>query len=317
MDRVARRGLRAVRRIDRHWVNATLFTVFLLGLVTAAMGADAVFALSALCVSTIGFGFFYLLFTGGSHFGVTLANSLAVYACVFEFFREANFSAAPRAATIAGLVLPVMGFLLGCVIKRRRIAASIHARRLREFTHPPSFGRWVPGLAMIGASSFAIPSLQLGATGQTVWLLVSMTSIGGFVVWGVRDIVVLLIDIALVFEDVASRIGVVFMAMLAFLTYYSLIVVIFTCLYRIADLTLGGDQFLFEGKSGHLGFADALYFSVVTIATVGYGDIVPHGALVRGLAAIEVVLGVVLLLFGFSEIMRVRRSPPGVTGGSS
>lgn len=196
-----------VHRIDRHWLNATIFTLVLVGLVTAAMGAEAAFAVSALGVCAVGFGFFYLLFTGGSHFGITVANSLAVYACLFEFFREANFAAAPRAVAIAGLALP----------------------------------------------------------------------------------------------------------MLAFLTYYSLLVVVFTCLYRIADMTMGGTQFRVEGHAGALSFTDAFYFSLMTIATVGYGDIAPQGPLVRALAAVEIVLGVMLLLFGFAEIMRARRrlSPEG------
>ena len=38
----------------------------------------------------------HLLFPGGAHFGMTVANFLAIYACMFEFFRDANFPAAPR-----------------------------------------------------------------------------------------------------------------------------------------------------------------------------------------------------------------------------
>ena len=79
-------------------------------------------------------------------------------------------------------------------------------------------------------------------------------------------------------------------------------------LLRLARLQhVEGDGVLtLLGQPGRLSFADALYFSVITIATVGYGDITPSGALVRGLASIEVVLGLLLLLFGFSEIMRTR-----------
>lgn len=39
----------------------------------------------------------------------------------------------------------------------------------------------------------------------------------------------------------------------------------------------------------------ALYFSIVTIATVGYGDIAPAGALSRLLVAIEIAIGVFFL----------------------
>ena len=65
------------------------------------------------------------------------------------------------------------------------------------------------------------------------------------------------------------------------------------------------------GSPARLGLVDALYFSVITIATVGYGDIIPAGPLVRALASVEVVAGLLLLLFGFSEIMRTRDGGKG------
>lgn len=41
-----------------------------------------------------------------------------------------------------------------------------------------------------------------------------------------------------------------------------------------------------------LGFADALYFSIVTMATVGYGDIVPHTALGKIISIVLMVAGI-------------------------
>jgi voltage-gated potassium channel len=56
-----------------------------------------------------------------------------------------------------------------------------------------------------------------------------------------------------------------------------------------------------------------MYFSVITLSTLGYGDILPYGIVVRALAAMEVVMGILMLLFGFSEIMRGagQESAPG------
>jgi voltage-gated potassium channel len=53
-----------------------------------------------------------------------------------------------------------------------------------------------------------------------------------------------------------------------------------------------------------ISFVDALYYSVAAITTVGFGDIAPTSLLVRALTGLEVVCGVLMLLFGFSEIMR-------------
>ncbi|HZF75383.1 MAG TPA: potassium channel family protein [Acetobacteraceae bacterium] len=48
--------------------------------------------------------------------------------------------------------------------------------------------------------------------------------------------------------------------------------------------------------------------SVVTFSTVGYGDIRPYDDGIRVLASIQVITGQLLLLFGFAEIMRARKS---------
>ncbi|GLT80223.1 hypothetical protein SLA2020_516750 [Shorea laevis] len=49
-----------------------------------------------------------------------------------------------------------------------------------------------------------------------------------------------------------------------------------------------------EGKKT-TGVIDAIYFSVVTMTTVGYGDIVPHGALAKLLACVYVFAGMLLV----------------------
>lgn len=53
------------------------------------------------------------------------------------------------------------------------------------------------------------------------------------------------------------------------------------------------DSFTEFGQETHLSFEDALYFSTVTITTVGYGDITP-GGINRGLAAFEAFLGMLV-----------------------
>lgn len=45
-----------------------------------------------------------------------------------------------------------------------------------------------------------------------------------------------------------------------------------------------------------LGLSQAIYFSFVTIATLGYGDIVPVSDLARGIAILEAVSGQLYLV---------------------
>jgi voltage-gated potassium channel len=103
---------------------------------------------------------------------------------------------------------------------------------------------------------------------------------------------------------VAARLDRLVRPMMAFVTFYALIVVVFGCLYRIADLTTPIPQFALHASPARISFVDALYYSVATITTLGFGDIAPTSLLVRALTGVEVVSGVLMLLFGFSEIMR-------------
>ena len=292
------------RRIDRHWLRATAFTLALIGLVAAGMGAEWRFAVAAIVACVVAFGFFYLIFPGGSLFGVTVANTLALYVCVFAYFREGNFPDSPDGFALPALGLPVAGFMAGCFLRRRQVAGLVRARRHHELTHLPRMSRWLPALLVIGALSFLVPRLGLGGAGQGAALLAASLLIAAVVGWAARDLVLLLMDIALVFETVSSRLDRLVMPVMAFLTYYSLLVVVFACCYRIAEMSVGGPMFRVHTLPQTLSFSEALYFSVITLATVGYGDITPAAPLVRALATLEVVAGLLLLLFGFAEIMR-------------
>jgi hypothetical protein len=64
------------------------------------------------------------------------------------------------------------------------------------------------------------------------------------------------------------------------------------------------------------GLQDALYFSMVTIATVGYGDILPVGHAARWLCVTEIASGVLLLVVGVSASMSVwiqQHQPPAAS----
>ncbi len=296
---------RVVRmRLNLHWLRAISFTILLVGLIAAAIGADWSITLGSIAVCTVGFGFFYVLFPGGAHFGTTVANFLAIYACMFEFFRTANFPAATSALALPALALPVIGFLARCFLRRRQVLAIIRARRVREQQHLPQLSRWFLGVLAVGAASFAAPRMALDPLQQGLTLLLGMAVVTVFVVASARDVVLVMIDIAMVFESVAARLDRLVMPMMAFLTFYALLVVVFACLYRIADVTAPMPQFMVHAEAARISFGDSLYYSVTTITTLGFGDITPTSMLVRALTGLEVVSGLLMLLFGFSEIMR-------------
>jgi voltage-gated potassium channel len=89
------------------------------------------------------------------------------------------------------------------------------------------------------------------------------------------------------------------------------IVIVFAGIYRVLDKLSTASHFSVHGQVRDITYAESLYFSIVTVATVGYGDITPVTDIARFVAAIEVVMGVLLLLFGFSEIMSYMRERRG------
>lgn len=67
-----------------------------------------------------------------------------------------------------------------------------------------------------------------------------------------------------------------------------------------------------RGASTQAPFLDALYFSLITVTTVGYGDVKPVNTLARLIVPIEAILGV--CLFGVFVTVVTRRVPPRVMG---
>ena len=189
-------------------------------------------------------------------------------------------------------------------MRRRQVYSIIHARRIRELRSLPRLSRWLLGAFAVGAASFALPRMALDPPAQGIALLVAMAIVTLFVMASVRDVVLMMIDVAMVFEGVATRLDRLVRPMMAFVTFYALLVVVFACLYRIADLTAAMPQFELHAVPARISFVDSLYYSVATITTLGFGDITPISLLVRALTGVEVVSGVLMLLFGFSEIMR-------------
>ncbi len=83
-------------------------------------------------------------------------------------------------------------------------------------------------------------------------------------------------------------------ALLAFLLGYAAIIFIFACFYAAA--WQHNRAAAFQGinliSAVPPSFGQFVYFSVVTMATLGYGDVIPADAVTRTLACIEVVIGV-------------------------
>lgn len=298
---------------DRPWLRGLLFTLALVGLIAVA-SFDLTgwpFVLTLLGMVAVAVAYFYMAFPASHFFVIALANALGVYACVFQFFVEANFRTVSLAAIDIGFALPILAFIAGAHLRRIRIRAVLALAQSEGGRGVAGTLSWLVPVFAIGAATFAVPDMALTSGGLDAVFIGAMAAIGAVVFAVSPGVAAFLIDAGLLFEEFFGRISQLAAAAFAFLTFYSVIVIVFAGLYRVLDKVSGTPHFTVHGVARDISYAESLYFSIVTMATVGYGDITPITDLARLVAAIEVVLGVLLLLFGFSEIMSYMRDRRG------
>jgi hypothetical protein len=81
-------------------------------------------------------------------------------------------------------------------------------------------------------------------------------------------------------------------------------IVSFASMYCSLETLSYGTSFV-SAQGGELGYFDFLYFSLVTIATVGYGDIVPRTIPARIFCAGEIFFGFGFVILVFSMLITV------------
>ncbi|MCA3281164.1 MAG: two pore domain potassium channel family protein, partial [Roseomonas sp.] len=231
---------------------------------------------------------------------------LAVYACLFVVIGRAAFPEVTAWPYTIAFLLPVLAFLGSVWWRRDSLRRAAEADAPFDHGHLPRMARWLIPVWVVGGFSLSLPLNRLPPFDQGVALIAAMAVIAIIVAASVRPVVLLLSDLTLITEELAHRLRRIAIPVIAFLTLYSLLVIAFACFYRIAD---GLSRVaLFHGSGGaiRISFPDALYFSLVTQATVGFGDLTPHDDGIRLLTGVQVLAGQILLLFGFAEIMRGR-----------
>lgn len=296
----------------QQWIRAVIFTALTVLLI--AVGVTDSFGLLTLMVLGAvfaGAGVFLWLFPGSRFFVLSFANSLAIYTCVYFFLTIENFSTAQPWAFVTGYLLPIFAFLVGAWWHRSEIRRVAYAEHLVERRHPARIFAWLVPVTILCVLTFLAPSFNLDATGASVVMVAGMAMTSIFIIAMSRTICVFLIDTGLLFDQFFVRMLQLFAPAFAFFTLYSFNVIVFAMVYRIADRIADEPIFLIAGVRQPISFVDGLYFSLITVSTVGYGDITPATNAIRAVTAVEVMIGILLFLFGFFEIMRYSRRPSG------
>lgn len=297
----------AERRLPEGWARSVLLTLAFSSLVAAGVAdRGSWFPIVVIATAALGMGSLYLIFPHGLHFAFGTSAGLAVYACLFVVISRAGFPDAEPWSRAPGFLLPVLAFLIAVWSRRRRLTLIASRGRPFDVDHLPRMARWLVPVWMVGTLSMALPLNRLDPFDQSIALIAAMIAIGTMVALSVRGVVLLLTDMALIMKELGDRVGRVAVPIFAFLTMYGVLVVVFASLYRISDGLSVTPLFNTPQGPATINFPDALYFSLVTQATVGYGDLTPQDDGIRLMASAQVILGQVLLLFGFAEIMRTR-----------
>ena len=166
---------------------------------------------------------------------------------------------------------------------------------------------WLVPVFFVGAVVILL-SRSVGTVANMDMVFVGAMAIIGLIVLTVsRDVAIFLVDAGLLFEEFFSRVSRLVIPAFAFVTFYSLIVILFASAYRLISVYTPERHFNVGGSLRGLSFSESIYFSIGTISTVGYGDILPYSNLARVLSSLEVFCGIMLLIFGVSELLEYAR----------
>lgn len=282
-------------------------------LLSAALAADGrIGAVAVIGGAAASFGAASLLVPRGPLFAFGLGMGLVLYATVFSVLATAQFPQAGEWARVASFLLPLAAFLGTIWARREEVARIAEARsEAAELAALATRLRWLGAAALIGFVCFLLPLNRAEPWVQSLALTAAMAAIAGIVAWAFREVVGLAVDVALLMEEVASRGAHLVVPASVFVLVYALLVIGFGSAYRIADALSVSP--LFQGPHGslRLSFSDAMHFSIVTLSTVGYGDIQPADDGIRVLASLQVMAGLLLLLFGVAELLRGRNGGRG------
>lgn len=289
----------------RHWAASVAVTVILLALIAAAVGGETwevsgTVLIAVVAVATL----LHRLFPGSRFFTITFANAIGVYACLYVSFLETLYLDVSSLPRLVGFLLPILAFAIGVYLRREAIHSIVSSEHPRLETR---FGRaflWLVPVMLVGLANFVAPLEAIGHEGRTIWLLAAMAAISLVVLLASRNVAVFLIDTGLLFEDFFEIMSGLVKPAFAFLTFYSMMVILFATLYRLLGRLDDSPTFLIDGIGRDPTFVESLYFSIVTLSTVGYGDVVPLTYAARIVVALQIVAGVLLLLFGFHALMR-------------
>lgn len=150
--------------------------------------------------------------------------------------------------------------------------------------------RWVLPTILVGAIALGIVSRQVGHVALSTASLILWTGIALYAVF---------VTLRVVLRSPAITLEHLYAALSAYL-----LVGVFLGLLYWALEEAWPASIVVNGQASHrFSLAEGIYFSFITLATVGYGDMVPGTDIVRGLAIVEAIAGQFYLAVMIARLM--------------
>ncbi|MCG8542626.1 MAG: hypothetical protein MJE12_00315, partial [Alphaproteobacteria bacterium] len=218
------------------WSGSFIYTFILIGLIIASIHGTSVLLALALLVAVAGMaGIVHAVFPGGRFFMLVFANSLALYACAAIFVVETAYPTLSDTAAALGFLLPLAGFIVGALIRRRQINELIAAAPTRAERSFRPMVKWTAPLAAIAVAPYLLPAAVVHGVALEIVYLGVCAALGLLAFVGSRDIAVFMIGTGLLFRDFFDTVSRLAKPAYAFFTFYVFVLVVFACLYTIAD----------------------------------------------------------------------------------
>ena len=281
-------------------LSGIVYTVLLLVLITTALHIDSLLMSAAVVASAAAVaGIVHRCLPESPILPLVLANAIGVYACALVFTIEILFPETGDLAAFAAYLIPLAGFMAGLLINRDQLEPSDSRIDGGTIWCGLSIAVIVASLALLHVDGFDdfLPTFAL--FGFAVGL-------GGVAYLSSQTIADFMTETGDLFRDFFATIRDLIRPAYAFFTFYLLFVIVFASLYSIIDYISITPHFSIQGELRDIGFLEAIYFSLITFSTVGYGDMTPVSHAARIVVTIQVLTGVVLTLFGFFAIMNYR-----------
>jgi voltage-gated potassium channel len=280
--------------------SGVVYTVLLLALITAALHIDSLLMSSAVVASAAAVaGIVHRCLPESPILPLVLANAIGVYACAFVFVVEILFPETGDIAAFASYLIPLVGFTTGLLLNHDRSDSSDTGIDGGMIWCGLSIALITASLALLHVDGFDdfLPTFAL--FGFAVGL-------GGVAYLSSQTIAEVMTETGELFRNFFATIRDLIRPAYAFFTFYLLFVIVFASLYSIIDYISIAPHFSIQGELRDIRFLEAIYFSLITFSTVGYGDMTPVSHAARIVVTIQVLTGVVLTLFGFFAIMNYR-----------